>query len=279
MKHKVKHRSRGWAARLVAASGIAAGCLILVSYGTLSPDGGLQELDQARTTLDKWVETRRLISMEKRDWALGRELLLQRIRLVERELESLRERVTGAEAGIAEADRGGRALLERNERFKAADRTLEAVVEDLEQRTMQLLARVPDPLRERLKPISRRLPQPEGEARLSLAERFQSLMVLLGEIDKFNQVLTLVSEVRTLEVGQAIEVDTLYVGLGQAYYVTANGLHAGVGRVTTAGWEWRSLDATAPRIRAAIAILRNEQPADFIRLPIDLHDRASGGSR
>ena len=49
-------------------------------------------IDNVLTTLEKWIETRRLISKEKQDWALGKEMLNEQIKLVQREITSLGEK-------------------------------------------------------------------------------------------------------------------------------------------------------------------------------------------
>ena len=56
-----------------------------------SPAEAAEKVGDTRKALEKWVETRRLIAEEKRDWALGREMLQQRIELVQREIESDRK--------------------------------------------------------------------------------------------------------------------------------------------------------------------------------------------
>jgi hypothetical protein len=63
-------------------------------------------------------------------------------------------------------------------------------------------------------------------------------------------------------------VTALYVGLGQAYYVSANGTMAGVGRPSENGWSWEPSNDAADEITDAIAILKNEKVASFVPLPI-----------
>lgn len=221
-----------------------------------------------RVALEKMVETRRIISQEKRDWVLGEEMLNDRIDLVQREIESLRARIVEAEGSIAEADRKRIDLLDENERFKAAAAALDDVVAVLEVRTRELLVRLPDPIRERVKPLSQRLPEDPAETELSLSERFQNIVGLLNEVNKFNREITVTSEVHTLPDGSSAEVAALYVGIGQAYYVSSSGQAAGIGFASADGWVWTPANDAAEEIAQAIAILKNEQVASFVRLPI-----------
>ena len=83
---------------------VAISFVALLAGSIAAQDAPDSEVSQTRTALQKWVETRRIISDEKRDWALGRETLVNRIELVRREIDSLRSRIADAEESIAEAD-------------------------------------------------------------------------------------------------------------------------------------------------------------------------------
>jgi len=245
-------------------------CLV-ASGGTLANQAAGEPddvVDAARAKLEKWVETRRIISNEHRNWALGKETLTDRIELVQREIASLRSRISDAEESIAEADKKRADLSDEKERLKNASASLNGTALALETRTRELLNRLPDPIRERVKPLSQRLPDKPEETKLSLSERFQNVVGILNEVNKFNREITVTSEVRDLPDGTTAEVTALYVGIGQGYYVSGNGEAAGVGTATADGWVWTPSNEAAPRIAAAIAILKNEQVAEFVRLPI-----------
>jgi FtsZ-binding cell division protein ZapB len=225
-------------------------------------------VDIVRTTLEKWIEARRLISKEKQDWALGREMLNEQIELVQREITSLSEKITQANESISDADKKGAELGAENSKLKGASETLKSIVAGLEAQTIALNKRLPDPIRERIKPLSQRLPEDPNQTKLPLAQRFQNVIGILNEVNKFNREITVTSEVRTLPDGSAAEVTALYIGLGQAYYIGANGTIAGVGRPSENGWSWEAANEAADRIADAVAILKNEKVAGYIPLPV-----------
>lgn len=226
------------------------------------------KIDTTRTTLEKWVETRQVIAKEKADWKLGREMLNDRIQIVQREITTLRERISEAERSVAEADKKRAELQRDNDALKQTATTLTTTVATLEGRTKDLLQRLPDPLRDRVKPLSQRLPDKPDETKLSLAERFQNVVGVLNEVNKFQREITLTSEVRSLPDGTATEVTTLYVGIGQGYYVSANQQHAGIGMPSATGWTWQPANNAAAAIHNAIAIAKGEQVAAFVPLPL-----------
>lgn len=263
--------SRGllWSATAVA------GLLLFSPLGTARRQETNDRVADTRDVLGRYVETRRILSQERKDWEVGREVLQDRVDVVRREIETLESRVDDAEKSIAEADKKREELVAENERLASASASLVGTVAQLEARTRELLPRLPDPVRDRVKPFSQRLPKADAEeVKLSLGERFQNVVAILNEVDKLNREVTVWSEVRTLGDGQTAEVTSMYVGLGQGYYVTGDGLAAGVGTATADAWVWQPANESAAAIAKAIAIHKNEKPAEFVRLPITLSSAA-----
>lgn len=263
-------RPRRAGARALGAMALALG--LLPAWGAGQAAGAVDAVDDARSVLERWVETERVLSKERLDWTLGQEMLTSRIELVEREITSRREAIAQAQESIAEADKKRMALIDENERLAQASDALALTVAGLEERTRALLVRLPEPIRERVRPLSQGLPEDPADTTLSLSERFQNVVGILNEIDKFNRDITLTSEVRTLADGSTAEVTAVYVGLGQAYYATSTGEMAGVGTPSPDGWIWTPADEAAPRIAHAIAILKDEQVASFVHVPVRIEE-------
>jgi len=236
--------------------------------GTRSAADTAEAIGVARATLERWVETRRILSQEKLDRSLGREVLQDRIRLVEREITGLRASIESAQASIAESDRKREELLAEKERLVQASAGLVSVIVDLERSLQQLLVRLPDPIRERVKPLSQLLPADPASSTVSLDQRFRNVLGILNEVDKFSREITLVSEVRALSDGTSAEVTTFYLGISHGFYVNGSGTLAGVGSGSASGFEWKPATEAAPAIAAAIAILNNERVAEFVTLPV-----------
>jgi septal ring factor EnvC (AmiA/AmiB activator) len=265
IKRKLKIRSCKLAAGLLLPALVAC----LICSGAV-PDNNNSNIEDARMALEKWIETQRIISQEKRDFELSKEMLSERIELVQSEIESLHSKINQANESIAEADKKRAEMIEENDKLKKASESLSSTLVSLEDRTKQLLYRLPDPIRERVKPLSQRLPDNTGKSELSIAERFQNIVGILNEIDKFNREISVTSEVRTLEEGSSIEVTALYIGLGQSYYASADGRLAGTGTSSDRGWVWRQANESAVQIVDAIAILKNEKVASFVQLPVKI---------
>ncbi len=229
-----------------------------------------ENIDQTRTSIEKWVDTRKVISKERQDWALGQEMLKERIKLVQHEIDSLQDKIKQTQQSISDADKKHVELADENETLKKAAQGLVDLVTTFENRTRTLCQRLPDPLRERIKPLSQRLPEKPDETTLSLSQRFQNVIGILNEINKFDREITVTPELRTLPDGSSAEVTTVYVGLGQAYYTGANGTIAGAGRPGTDGWHWEPANDEAGEIADIVAILKNEKVARFVPVPVQI---------
>ena len=254
---------------LSAVGALLLGGLIgLISTAAKPASQDDEVVHSARTTLEKWVEVRQAIAKEKRDWRLGREVLEDRIALVQQSIESLRERLEETKASVAKADRERDELMARNDELKRASEGLRSTVTDLETRTGALLSRLPEPIVELVEPISQRFPKDPVTTEQSLSERFLNVIGVLNAVNKFNRDITVTSEVRELEGGASAEVAALYLGIGQAYYVTSKGDAAGIGTSSPEGWIWRPANEHASSIAEAIAIFNNEEEARYVQLPL-----------
>ena len=225
-------------------------------------------IDSTREILDRWVETRRILSEEIRDWALGKEILESRIDVVKRDLASAKERIAETEKSITEADRKRADLVAQSETLKATSAELSATATTLETRVKDLVKRLPDPIREKIRPLSQRLPEDSAKSELSIAVRFQNLVGIVNEINKFAREITMTSEIRKLPDGSSAEVPAVYLGLAQAYYVGGGGRIAGFGTAGADGWQWTAANDMSPQVSKLVAILKNESPAEFVPLPM-----------
>lgn len=230
----------------------------------------------ARETLSQWVATKRIISEEREAWRRGKQTMASQMDVVRREIDALNARIETAKSGIADADKKSGELEAERAARKLVSKSLVERIASLEERTRQLLPRVPVPLAENIAPISQRLPaNDEQRGQLSLSARYQNVIGVLNAIDKWNRAVTLTSERRELSSGRTVEVSVLYMGLGQGYYVGAPGKDgkatiAGVGIASPTGWNWREANDLAPAIQRAVSIYKNEGLASLVRLPVQI---------
>ncbi len=263
--------------RRTVGSLVLAGAIGLLSAGarpgpdeTVAQDaGGSQTLDETRLTMDKWIETQQIISRESKDWQQGKEILLGRLELVKNEIASLQSKIGEAQAGVVEADRKRGELVAENDRLKAANAQLNEAVAGMEAEVRKLFKTLPEPIATRLQPLYQRVPEDPTKTNVSAAERFQNVLGILNEVNKANSEITVAFEVRNLSDGRPAEVQVMYVGLAQAYYVSAGG-EAGIGKPTPDGWVWESSNSIAGDVLMAFDILQGKHSPAFVPLPVTI---------
>jgi hypothetical protein len=226
-------------------------------------------LADTRGALERWVETQQIISREKKDWQQGRELLTSRIQLVKDEIAHLRESLAETHKNEQDYHKSRSEVDAEREAVKTVSAELAGELGALESQVRALYTKVPESLRDKLQPLYDRMPKDPATSRVTVAERFQNVLGILNEMNRLNGEVTVASEIRSLSDGKPSEVKTLYLGLGQAWYLSARG-EAGVGRPTATGWAWQSAPEIAAEMNRALDILSNKTSPKFVQLPVTI---------
>ncbi len=240
---------------------LAAACAVVCARAEVP-------LSEARSTLEKWVETRQLISKTKADWQSDRDLLDQTTQLLDRELKSIETQITRLGTNTTQVEKE---WLHAEALLKSSNESLEQTrkfAADLEVRIAEVVPRLPMPLQDILKPLLARIPLNPESTKMPATERVQVMVGILNELDKFNNAVSIFSDKQKNEKGEELAVETVYVGLGAAYFVNDSGDFGGVGSPGKKGWEWTVKRELASPVREVIRIYRNERSARFVSLPV-----------
>jgi hypothetical protein len=243
--------------------------IVAVLAGSVCP-GAENTLSESRSMLDKWVETRQLVSKTRSDWQSDKEMLEQSIQLYERELKSVEEQMAKLSTNNTQAEKEraqAEALLKSSN--EALDRAKEFAV-GFESKVTRLVPQLPMPLQDILKPLLARMPTNSASTKMATTERIQVIVGVLNEVDKFNNAVTIFNEKRTNGKAEEVAVQSVYVGLGAAYFVNDAGDFAGIGSPGANGWEWTPKPEMASQVKEVIRIYRNEHPAAFVSLPVTI---------
>lgn len=225
---------------------------------------------QTRGLLEEWVEVEKLITAEREDWVESAATLNDLILLLEREQRTLAAQLADAREVSTEADGRRVELVAERDRLQSVAAGLGASIRRHEVRLRTLAEAFPAPLREQINPLLQRIPTDPERSGLSLGQRAQNLVGILGEVDRFNRVVTLDTRVQPLPDGRSAEVRILYLGLGQAYFADVSGRYAGQLVWTGEAWETVLDPALAPRVSRAIAQLERRHQAEFVALPLEV---------
>ncbi len=226
-------------------------------------------LAETRLVLDKWIETQQVIARERKDWQQGKDMLESRLELARKEAATIDEKLKQVEAASAVSAKQRSALQADIAKLKQSSERLSSAAYRLEANIRLSFPMLPDPVQTKLKPLYDRIPIHGATTKVTAAERFQNVLGILSEAMKANNEIPVVFEVRTLSNGKPAEVRVLYVGLGQAYYLSTTG-EAGIGRPATNGWVWEASDGIAREVLKAIEIQEGKRPPAFVSLPVVL---------
>jgi len=219
--------------------------------------------------MGKWIETQQIISKERNEWQQGKEILTSRLELVKKEASGLAEKIQQAQASVAETNAKRDELQAQNEVLKAASAQLAGAVSGMEAEVRRLFKMLPEPIQTKLEPLRQRMPADGEQVRVSPAERFQNVLGILNELNKANNELSVTFEVHDLANGKPSEVQVIYIGLAQAYYVCAGG-EAGIGQPTADGWKWEPSATIGRDVTTALEIIQGKHSPIFVPLPVKL---------
>ena len=243
---------------------------VVLSPITIPAAGEQLDMNSMRIALEKWVETKKLISEETQKAKEQKVLLKERIKLMESQVANVRENIDETKKEIATAEEKGGSLDSENNRLKGAVDFLHSHVAGLEKSTLTLLGKSPAPLQEKVAFLSQQIPTDPNKTSLSLSIRYQNLIGVLSAINNFNNEITLTTEVREWKDKKSVEVKVIYFGLGQAYFCNKDGSIGGIGYPSGDDWIWKRQDAIATTVAATIAQHLNEQPANYETLPVNI---------
>ena len=223
-------------------------------------------LETTRSTVGKWIATQDLIFREAKAWSEDRELLEARIGALEQEIAAAETKLAESNRVLAEARQKRSANVSAERDLDDAAARLAEQVTGLESDVRRLHGILPPMVQDKVATLYHRIPD-DASTTISVGERFQNVVGILNEVHKANGEISLVTEIRNLSDGRPSEVQTVYVGLGQAYFLSPRG-EAGVGRPVGDQWEWRSANELAPSVAEVIEILQNKGKPKFVELPV-----------
>jgi hypothetical protein len=252
---------------------LTLGVAVFAVAGGAPPAHAAEKVGEFRVKMEKWVETRQILSEEKSDWDAERELLRASRDLLREQRKALKEQIAELDATITEADQERVDLLLERGEFQRTTTALQDWLVDLEAGVKALVPRLPTPLQDKLEPLIVQIPDDPTQGRVSLGQRLVNVLGVILQAEKFNSTATLTGETRAVRAGddQKVQVRTLYWGLGQAVYVDSRGEVAGVGRPGPEGWEFSEDPDLADDAELLLDMFEgNVDTIRFVKMPVQI---------
>lgn len=254
----------GWILLKSLRAVVLLGLLAAVSTGWAAVGGA----GDVRAVVEQWVAIEKTISEESAAWKEKERLLRDMIRSARSERENLNAQIAEAKQTASAADQKRAELVSQRQELEASAEAVLRFLSGMERRLRNLQARLPQPLQDSLAGHFKNIPEDAASSRQGLAARMQGVVSILDAIQKFDGVAQVFEEVRTLADDSVGAVQTLYLGLGAAYFLSESDEDAGFGVPSETGWNWVSRPETAGAVKEAIAMIEQKTEARFVPLPV-----------
>jgi DNA repair exonuclease SbcCD ATPase subunit len=249
----------------VALLGALLGC-----SASLAADDPVSDI-QSLTT--QWTSLEHQQDLLRSNWRRDKPVLEQQLSLLQRESRELNDFLEQSQQEQGEVEQRRLELLEQQTQLEQEQAALERSLKQAAIRLKALQARLPPPLSEAW---AEALPRLDDPAQTS-SERLQQILDLLGQLDDFEQKVTLNETVMTLADGQEYLVKQIYLGLSHGWYVTADQQHAAAGTAGQDGWQWTPVGDGAP-IARIVAILERRANPELVSVPLQLNGSSAEGN-
>ncbi len=228
------------------------------------------EIPELEAMVGRWLDTRAEITSERLAWQEQQQQLKQELELLETERTRLSAEVSAQQAAGTGQDREDDIAVEEAERLQAA---LEATIPVIQRAEVDLRAwekRIPTGFRPELDALFAALPATDQAAsHASLGERGQRVIALLAGLETIQAQIHVVAETLPAPDGTRRRVDSLYLGLARGFAVSPDNRWAAVGEAGPDGWTWAERTDLAASVRAAILMVRREEVAGLVALPLN----------
>ncbi|MEM9530584.1 MAG: DUF3450 family protein [Pseudomonadota bacterium] len=219
----------------------------------------------------QWSQLEQQTSALQSDWRERKPLLDLQLSLLRTERNRLREFVDRAQSGSSEIDQLRLSLVEQQRSLEQKQADLAEVLNQTLATLERMLPRLPPPLQTIWQ---QQIDDLALEASASESQRLQAVVAMLSAAVEFDQRLTIHQATISDGGDGRTKVTQVYLGLAQAWYVSADGQSAGLGRAGPDAWEWTAGDQLPgldpASIRATLSMLENPALAEPVRLPVRL---------
>jgi hypothetical protein len=215
----------------------------------------------------QWIALRSTLAEEARQWQQRKAAWQEEIALLEQQAQKLEEACAASREEMTSADARQADVQNRRDHAGQELQNVDRVLEQAGRRARQSYDRIPPSLQQTLPEECHQLfTTPD---RMTRTERAQALVTILSSLEAMQLEWHTGREILQTTEGTR-QVDTLYLGLAQAFAVSPDNDWAAVGRPGSDGWSWQEGEVDAASVRRLIGIQQELEPATLISLPLQV---------
>lgn len=230
--------------------------------------------EELRSSVRQWVETMRKIQIEENDWNRDREVLENYKEGLETEIKTLKDQIASAKTRKEGGDQQSLDKVNAKERFVAAENELVQQVQQMEERMIEKIPLLPEPLRtapkinQSIESLQRNLSQSTEAPIDAVSKRLANITELLAEVEKFQQGVHVFPELKKDSNGNEFNMQVVYFGMALAYGVNEDASFAIAGRSGPEGWKFQERNDLAPQILKLVGTATGDKDVSFTNLPL-----------
>ena len=253
---------------VVLANSLAISSVLILSTPSVNANELTQasSLTQADRLTQQWLDTDRQTSHLVTSWQRQKPVLNQRLTLLAAEKKQLEGILKQGQDSQEDVTIKRTELLQQQSRLEQQQTELTNKLTLLDGQIERMFALLPPPLKNKWQQEQAALPEePQSSDALQLAlAKLSSLMDFQQRISVHEAPISITGE-------DAVMVKQLYLGVGAAWFVSADGKLKGRGYAKDNTWTWvEEQNIDAAEIQKAIEVFERRQQADFVTLPVIL---------
>jgi len=240
--------------------------LLVLTIGCNMATSNAADIAQIDLLTAQWLNLAKQSAQLKKSWQQQQPILLQQHTLLTAEKYQLSAIIDTDNESSKDIDIKRKTLLKDQTQLEQQQQQFAQQFALLNTKLSYLRHLLPPPL---VKSWQQEQQVLTAEADLSL--QLQVALAQLSSLAEFEQRISLHEMPLIAPSGKEVLVKQLYLGLGIAWFTSANGKYRGWGQANNTVWQWHFDEHTdAEEIKRAIAIFEKKSPADFVELPVKL---------
>ncbi len=255
---------------------------------------GVQTLDKL---VFQWSQLEQQYSEIDNDWREKKPLIEQQLRLLKEEKLQLQTVLDSHINTSSDVKKKRFELLAEQTQMEQLQEKMKADLVNVSTTVIAMHNRLPPPIQAKWSADIAILTGANGEESshlLTNSERLEKLLMMLESIEHFEARPALhqttmnvkkvvdvssVSDITSDETNDSmieIQVEQVYLGVSQGWYISKNGKYWGSGNSTPLGWTWQhqSTEVNVNDLRNTVNMLREPTVATIVTLPIELSTQA-----
>ncbi|WP_138478428.1 DUF3450 family protein [Pseudoalteromonas phenolica] len=187
--------------------------------------------------MQQWLDLESQKGKLELSWQTNQQSLQNQIKLLKEEKAALRALINKAKDARSEVDEKRFELTKQQQQLEENQRLVKAELKNLMQFINRVSPLLPPPIQAQWEDALTTI----NSTPYSNSEQLEKLLSMFKSATEFNQRIALNNTNMTIPTADGetqMLVSQIYLGLSQAWYVSHDGKHFGIGRVEQHGWQW-----------------------------------------